>query len=162
MSASWGGPQADPHNGPHTVTAADRDYYAVIKFDPAKVTPVPNYGGFAINGISPDPNPGQTVCKQGSATGSDCQHVTPFLDSHPERPISRMHASYQSGDDGGPVTSDDLLVGMIYNGFSTIATGPFIVGHPAQSEITVHYINAIIADVNAKGGPGAGFSPIPA
>jgi hypothetical protein len=39
------------------VGAADGDYYAVIKFDPAKVTPVPNYGGFAINGISADPNP---------------------------------------------------------------------------------------------------------
>jgi hypothetical protein len=124
---------------------------------------VANYGGFAINGISPDPNPGDTVCKDGSATGPDCVPIKPFLDSTPDRPISRMHvAAYQSGDDGGPVTSGGLLVGMIYNGFSTIATGPFIVGHPAQSEIRVHYISAIINDVNAKGGPGAGFAPIPA
>jgi hypothetical protein len=101
MSASWETPSRPRIMARIRVTAADGDYYAVIKFDPAKVTPVPNYGGFAINGISPDPNPGQTVCKQGSATGSDCQHVTPFLDSRPERPISRMHASYQSGDDGG-------------------------------------------------------------
>lgn len=73
-----------------------------------------------------------------------------------------MHvAAYQSGDDGGPVTSNGLLVGMIYNGFSTIATGRFIVGHPAQSEIRMQYISAILNDVIAKGGPGAGFSPNP-
>ncbi|HVQ99988.1 MAG TPA: serine protease, partial [Mycobacterium sp.] len=29
--------------------------YAVIRFDPAKVTPVANVGGFEIDGIGPDP-----------------------------------------------------------------------------------------------------------
>lgn len=85
----------------------------------------------------------------------------PFLDSRPDRPIARINASYESGDDGGPVTSDDLLVGMIYSGFHTIATGPFIVGHPSQPEIRMIYISAILADVNVKGGPGAGFVTIP-
>src|SRR5262249_21604416 len=33
--------------------------YAVIKFDPAKVAPVADFGGFAINGIGPDPAFGQ-------------------------------------------------------------------------------------------------------
>lgn len=143
------------------VTAADGDYYAVIKFDPAKVIPVSNFGGFAINGVNQDPSPGQTVCKDGGATGPDCVPIKPFLDSTPDRPLSRMHvAAYQPADDGGPVTSDGLLVGMIWNGFTTIPTGPFIVGSPAQAQIRVHYINAILNDLTAKGGPGAGFKPI--
>jgi hypothetical protein len=144
-----------------TVASADGDYYEIIKFDPAKVNPVSNYGGFAINGVSGDPNPGDTVCKDGAATGPDCVPIKPFLDSTPDRPISRMHVgAYQPGDDGGPVTSNGLLVGMIYNGFATLATGPFIVGHGSQPQIRVHYISAILGDVNAKGGLGAGFSPI--
>lgn len=46
--------------------------YAVIKFDPAKVAPVANYGGFIINGIGPEPVFGQIACKQGRTTGNSC------------------------------------------------------------------------------------------
>jgi hypothetical protein len=39
-----------------TVVAADDGLdYAVIKFDRAKVTPIANFAGFAINAIGPDP-----------------------------------------------------------------------------------------------------------
>jgi hypothetical protein len=55
-----------------------------------------------------------------------------------------------------------LLVGMIYNGFINPAIPPVFAGHPAQPEIRVIYTSAILNDANAKGGPGAGFSPIPA
>lgn len=139
-----------------TVTAAnDYFHYVVIKFDSAKVTPVANYDGFAINGIGPDAAPGQPVCKQGSATGKDCKYIRPFLDSRPDRPTARIQASYQPGDNGGPVTSDDLLVGMIYNGFVVVSLDAF-----SGPEIRVIYINAILADANASGGPGAGFTPV--
>lgn len=141
-----------------TVTAANAYFhYAVIKFDRAKVIPVGNYDGFAINGIGPDPAPGQSACKQGSATGKDCKSIRPFLDSRPDRPTARMQASWQPSDYGGPVTADELLVGMIYNGFFVASADAF-----SGPEIRVIYINAILADANARGGPGAGFTPIPA
>jgi hypothetical protein len=167
-AASCGGPgspvTAEGSGTPVGSVAAANDYlhYSVIKFDPAKVTPTASFAGFAINGIGPDPTPGQPACKQGGATGRDCHNIRPFLDSTPERPIARIAASYGSGDDGGPVTSDDLLVAMITSGFINAATPPFPVGHPAQPENRVIYISAILNDVNAKGGPGAGFTPIPA
>ena len=44
--------------------------YAVIQFDRARVAPVANFGGFAINGIGPDPAFGQIACKQGRTTGN--------------------------------------------------------------------------------------------
>ncbi len=43
--------------------------YSVTKSDPAKVTPVPDFAGFAINGIGPDLEWHQPACKLGAATG---------------------------------------------------------------------------------------------
>src|ERR1700722_18579871 len=54
------------------VAGNDKLDYAVIQFDPAKVTPVANFDGFAINGIGPDPAVGQIACKQGRTTGNSC------------------------------------------------------------------------------------------
>ena len=54
------------------VSGNDNLDYAVIKFDPAKVTPVANYNGFVISGIGPDPTFGQIACKQGRTTGNSC------------------------------------------------------------------------------------------
>lgn len=136
--------------------------YAVIKFDPAAVTPVHDFAGFAINGIGPDPAPNQPVCKQGGATGNDCGHTSPLLNSRPDHPTSRIAASWQPGDDGSPITSNDLLVAMVYDGFILPATGPFIVGHPEQPESRVIMFSAILNDVDANGGSGAGFTPVPA
>lgn len=162
-----GSPVAAAGGAPVGSVVAANDYlhYSVIKFDPAKVTPVANFNGFAINGIGPEPAPNQLACEQGGATARDCGYVRPFSDSTPDRPVSRIQASYESGDDGGPVTSGDLLVGMIYSGFHTFQGVPTILGpNPPASkpEVRVIYISAILADVDAKGVPGEGFSPIPA
>jgi hypothetical protein len=167
-AAHCGGPGAQvvaegaEDRGTAGTVATTNDYldYAVITFDPTKVTPIANFAGFAINGIGPDPAPDQPVCKQGGATGNDCGYIRPFLDSRPDRPAARIAASWQPGDDGTPVTSDGLLVAMIHNGFILPATGPFIIGHPEQSENRVIYISAILDDANGGGGPGAGFTPI--
>jgi len=49
-----------------TVAAANGNlHYAVIKFDPAKVTPISDFAGFAISGIGPDPGSSQPVCTHG-------------------------------------------------------------------------------------------------
>jgi hypothetical protein len=139
--------------------------YSVIKFEPAKVTPVANFAGFAINGIGPDPAPDEADCKQGNASGRDCGLVRPFSDSTPDRPVSRIQASFQQGDEGGPVTSGDRLVGMIYSGFFTFQGVPTLfrpVPPPSKPEIRLIYTSSILNDVNAKDVPGAGFSPVPA
>jgi hypothetical protein len=129
--------------------------YAVIKFDPAKVTPTARFAGFPINGVGPDPDFRQPACTQGAATGNNCSHNVSV-----PGPGSRfaMPAPFQPGDDGRPVTCDGLLVGLAYD----VQVMPADYIHPTISETHVTKFSAILADVNAKGAPGAGFTPIPA
>jgi hypothetical protein len=142
-----------------SVVAANGDLdYAVIRFDPAKVVPTANFAGFAINGIGPDPSGfGQQVCKQGGATGFGCGG---FKFGGPKPGIVAANVpSWQPGDDGEPVTVDGQLVGITRKGSTTAVLGPI----PEMStHIGFTLFSAIRGDVNAKGGPGAGFSPIPA
>jgi hypothetical protein len=163
-AATCGGPgsSVDIEGGPGgvgTVTAADDDLdYAVIRFDPAKVVPTASFAGFAINGIGPDPSGfGQAVCKQGGATGFGCGG---FKFGGPKPAIVAANVpSWQPGDDGEPVTVGGQLVGITRKGSTTAILGPI----PEMStHIGFTLFSAILADVNAKGGPGAGFSPIPA
>jgi hypothetical protein len=68
------------------------------------------------------------------------------------------HADFQPGNDGGPVTSNDLLIGVVIGG-KTVQADRAI----PQIDFTDYTkFSAILNDVNAKGGPGEGFSPIPA
>jgi hypothetical protein len=141
-----------------TVIAADAGLdYAVIKFDAARVIPTANFGGFPINGVGPDPAPNQPACKLGGATGTDCRFIRYFLVSNPDRPGARMQATWQPGDDGGPVTTDELLVGMIRTGSLDVSIDTI-----SQPQIKMTFFSAILADTNARGGPGAGFTPVPA
>jgi hypothetical protein len=139
------------------VAASDEPLdYAVIKFDPAKLTPIANFAGFVINGIGPrNYEWRQPACKLGAATGYICTGIVSF-----PGPGTRMTFSglFQPGDDGGPVTSDDMLIGMIHNGWVTP-------GFPGQADIPATFLvkfSAILDDVNTNGGPGAGFTPVPA
>ncbi|MDT5254857.1 MAG: hypothetical protein QOH07_3811, partial [Mycobacterium sp.] len=97
------------------VSGNDSLDYAVIQFDPAKVIPVANFGGFVINGVGPDPAFGQVACKQGRTTGNSCG-VTWGPGQDPGTIV--MQVCGQPGDSGGPVTVDNLLVGMIHGAFS--------------------------------------------
>lgn len=137
-----------------SVVASNDDLdYAVIKFDPSKVTPISDFDGFAINGVGPNPGFGQGACMQSRATGRTCTYFTAPAIGKPA--AMTLKTPWNPDNDGAPVTSNDLLVGMIRDGSATslnvIPTRPIAV-----------LINAILDDVNAKGGPGAGFSPIPA
>jgi hypothetical protein len=163
-AATCGGPgnSVDIEGGPRgvgNVVAANDDLdYAVIKFDPTKAAPTASFAGFAINGIGPDPSGfGQPVCTQGGATGNGCGT---FKFGGPRPGIVAAHMpSWQPGDDGAPITVDGQLVGMTRNGY----TGLVGAGVPVLStHVTFTLFSAILADVNAKGGPGAGFTPIPA
>jgi hypothetical protein len=169
-SAHCGGPGSNVAFGPagdvgSVVSANDDLDYAVIKFDPRKVTPVANFDGFAINSVGPFPAFGQWVCEQSSATGNQCSYIT--IPNHNPAFVS-VHGCRNPDDQGAPVTAGDVLVGMIVNwGPENSPPCPFYnIPGSRRFNITLDArlvsINAITDDVNAKGGPGAGFSPIPA
>lgn len=145
-----------------TVVAANGNlHYAVIKFDPAKVTPISDFAGFAITGIGPDPGSSQPVCTQGGATGFNCG-LTTIAGVIPGR-IKAMMPAWQLGDDGAPITVDGQLAGMT---FRAVVVGNLLYG-PAffpggNANISVVLFSAILDDVNTNGGPGAGFTPIAA
>lgn len=136
-------------------TADDHLDYAVIKFDPAKVIPVANFAGFAINGVGSDPSPGQPICTQGGATGVNCGNIK--FGGRPDIVAANM-PSWQPGDNGAPITVDDQLVGMTRKGFTgLVGVGPI---PRLSTHISFELFNAILDDVNSKGGPGAGFTPV--
>lgn len=131
--------------------------YAVIRFDPAKVAPVANYGGFQIDGIGPDPATGEVVCKDGRTTGNSCGVVFgPGQD--PGTIVAQLCG--QQGDSGGPVTVNNQLIGMVHGAWSEnlpTCVNQYI---PLHTPATVVSINAVLADLAAKNRPGAGFVPV--
>jgi hypothetical protein len=139
-----------------SVVATDADLYAVIKFDPAKVTPTANFAGFIINGIGPDPSYRQPACTHGAESGDTCGIIgTPTT---VPGVIGAGYGSWNPGDVGEPVTVEGQLVGVTRNGANMFFFDEARTVHHTDFAL----ISAILNDVNAKGGPGAGFSPIPA
>ncbi|WP_186245102.1 S1 family peptidase [Mycobacterium simulans] len=164
-SAHCGGPGAPvaaegPGNNPTVgtmVAGNDALDYAVIKFDPAKVTPVANFNGFAINGIGPEPTFGQIACKQGRTTGNSCG-VTWGPGQDPGTIL--MQVCGGPGDSGAPVTVDNLLVGMIHGAFSENLPTCVTKYIPLHTPAVVMSFNADLADINEKNRPGSGFVPV--
>ncbi|WP_422205999.1 serine protease [Mycobacterium sp.] len=165
-SAHCGGPgavvaseAAKDHGNVGTMVAGnDALDYAVIQFDRAKVAPLANVGGFAINGIGPDPAFGQVACKQGRTTGNSCG-VTWGPGQDPGTIV--MQVCGRPGDSGGPVTVNDQLVGMIHGAFSENLPACITKYVPLHTPAVVQSINAILADLAAKNRPGVGFAPVP-
>src|ERR1700756_535040 len=131
--------------------------YAVIQFDPAKVTPVRNYNGFQINGIGPDPAFGQIACKLGRTTGYSCGVIWGPGDQ-PGTIVSQICG--RPGDSGAPVTVGSQLVGMIHGAYSEELPACVIKFIPLHTPAVAESINSILADINAKNRPGSGFSPV--
>lgn len=145
--------------------------YAVIKFDPARVNPISNFRGFAINGISGDAGQGQVACRLSRGSGHTCFTLTgqalaiaPPVGAGPSVGApgvitafstagSPDGAFWQPDDGGGPVTVNDQLIGMVGDSFN-------IWPPVRQHRITVVTITPILDDANARGGPGAGFAPV--
>ena len=147
---------AENHGSLGTVAAVgDGLDYSVIRFDPAKVSPTANFAGFPIDGIGPDPDLGEPACTLGAATGDQCSRIVTIPGPGPGR---SMLAPFQPGDDGRPVTSDDLLIGLVRDGYTIPGD---LLGNLPMPETELILFSAILNDVNAKGGAGAGFSPIP-
>ena len=164
-SAHCGGPGAqvssetNPDNGVVGTMVAGNDNldYAVIRFDPAKVQPVANYKGFLIDGIGPDPAFGQVACKLGRTTGYSCGFTWgPGQD--PGTILNQVCG--QPGDSGAPVTVNNKLVGMIHGAFSDDLPTCVVKYVPLHTPAVTVSINAVIADLDAKSRPGAGYVPI--
>lgn len=116
--------------GPHGVGLD----YAVIVFDRSKVNPVATVGDTTIRSIADPPPEGTPVCKQGTTSGRTCgttlTSMGPYLvTTVPEFP----------GDSGAPVVAGETLIGnqWVWGGSSSMT--------------------AILEDLAARGGAGAGF-----
>jgi len=197
-SAHCGGPGvsvvaegAEDRGDVGTVVAVDADLdYAVIKFDPAKVTPTSNFDGFAINGIGPDPPQLHTPCVESRAdghapTGHVCVDVTypeQFqMSCQQSRATGRTcadiigpgrdpatlnaHECANPDDSGAPVTVNDLLIGMVRGGFIPGIPCPVPSPFPGVAFFPVAAQPEVVS-INAiianaaKGGPGVGFVPV--
>ncbi len=108
--------------------------YAVIVFDRDKVVAAPTIAGVPIRRIAPPPPPGAHVCKQGITTGLTCGVMLRTSGPYIVNTIAEG-----AGDSGSPVVAGDALIATQW------VTG-------AGTAMT-----AILADLDRRGGPGAGF-----
>jgi hypothetical protein len=112
--------------------------YAVIKLDPAKVTPTATVsspsGSLTITSIGQVPGFGTRMCKQGHRTGLTCG-----ITLVPDRIWYTTLIFTLGGDSGSPVVNGTTLTGTAWG--------------------ALHFtpITSILADMNAQGGVGAGF-----
>jgi hypothetical protein len=164
-SAHCGGPgaqvgaEAAPKAGPLGTMVAGNEAldYAVIQFDPQKVRPVNNIDGFQIDGLGPDPAPGDIACKQGRSTGYSCG-ITWGPGKDPGTFINQVCG--QPGDSGAPVTVNNRLVGMIHGAFSEELPTCVVKYIPLHTPAVNMSFNTQLADIVAKNRPGSGFVPI--
>lgn len=165
-SAHCGGPGAqvgvegdESHGVVGTMVAGNDSLdYAVIKFDPAKVTPVANFDGFLIDGIGPDPVFGDIACKLGRTTGYSCG-VTWGPGTEPGTIVNQVCG--QPGDSGAPVTVNNKLVGMIHGAYTEDLPTCVVKYIPLHTPAVTMSINTQLADIAAKNRPGTGFVPVP-
>ena len=164
-SAHCGGPGATvaaegaEDQGPVGEMVAGNDSldYAVIRFDPAKVTPTNNVDGFVIDGLGPDPTFGEIACKLGRTTGYSCG-VTWGPGNDPGTIVNQVCG--QPGDSGAPVTVNNKLVGMIHGAYTEDLPTCVVKYIPLHTPAVTMSINTQLADITAKDRPGTGFVPI--
>lgn len=128
--------------------------YAVIELGP-RADLTASYNGTTIRSTGGAARTGDTLCKNGYATGVTCG-MTWIADG--VRNQSQVCA--MAGDSGAPLYSGTRLVGMV-NGSSIPQTANLACSTPLQGPIhapTVSTnIDAIIRDLNARPGVGNGF-----
>ncbi|WP_422744215.1 serine protease [Mycobacterium sp. WMMD1722] len=131
--------------------------YAVIQFDPQKVTPTADVNGFRIDGIAPDPPFGSVACKLGRTTGQSCGVIWgPGQD--PGTIVSQVCGG--PGDSGAPLTVNNRLVGMIHGAFSENLPGCVTQYIPLHTPAVAMSFGTQLADIVAKNRPGSGFVPV--
>ncbi|WP_328399776.1 hypothetical protein [Nocardia sp. NBC_00403] len=111
--------------------------YAVIVFDKSIVEPVATVGKTTIRGVGSPPPAGTSVCKQGAASDRSCGTTLTTTGPYLVNTISEI-----PGDSGAPMVAGDTLVGNQWMWGAGTA------------------ITDILADLDRRGGIGAGFRPV--
>lgn len=138
-----------------TVVSKNEDLdYAVIELgSDAEVTN--SYNGVTAHGVGGDVKPGDVVCKRGVATGTTCGMT--FMSGNN---IQLNQVCAIVGDSGAPVFRNGKIVGSISGGYQPGNVGVSCVT-PLQGALHVPTVasdaDAIVADMNRRGGVGAGF-----
>ncbi|WP_433580505.1 S1 family peptidase [Nocardia brasiliensis] len=122
--------------------------YAVIEFDPRRVTPVNRIGGTTITELGAPAQFPAIVCKRGSTSGTSCGVTWGDLRATSTETWTQM--CVLRGDSGAPVVLGSTLVGMVNAYFAVGCFGP---------EVGTT-ISAIMADLNARNDIGAGYRPV--
>ncbi|AHH22367.1 hypothetical protein [Nocardia nova] len=121
--------------------------YAVIEFDPGRVTPVNRIGNLTITGVGAPAQFPNIICKEGRTTGNTCGLAFGDVFQTDE---TWAEMCVVEGDSGAPVVVGSTLVGMVNAYLAVACFGP---------EVGTN-MTAITNDMNARGGAGAGFAPI--
>jgi hypothetical protein len=121
--------------------------YAVIQFDPNKIVPVNHIGNVTITGVGAPAQFPMIVCKEGRTSGNTCGIAWGDIFQTDE---TWTQMCVVEGDSGAPVVVGTTLVGMVNAYLAVACFGP---------EVGTN-MSAITADMNARGGVGAGFRPI--
>ncbi|MEU7145330.1 serine protease [Nocardia sp. NPDC046473] len=122
--------------------------YAVIEFDSARVTPVNQVGGTTITDLGGPAYFPNVVCKRGGTSGTSCGVVWGDVRATATETWTQM--CVMKGDSGAPVVIGSTLVGMVNAYLGVGCFGP---------EVGTN-ISAIMNDLNARGGIGAGYQPL--
>ncbi|WP_051406784.1 serine protease [Nocardia sp. CNY236] len=122
--------------------------YAVIQFTPGTIVPVNRIGNVTITEIGAPATFPQIVCKEGRTTGNTCGIAWGDVFRTNVETWSQM--CVVEGDSGAPVVTGTTLVGMVNAYLAVACFGP---------EVGTN-MSAIMTDLNARGGAGAGYVPI--
>lgn len=128
--------------------------YSVVEFgDNAEVSN--SYNGVTVNSVGgPAPATGEVLCKQGVATGHTCGNTWTASEQ-----VSITQVCAMQGDSGAPVMRGDQVVGMVSGGllpFHQLQCQSPLQGQLFMPTVVTNMSN-VMADLNATGGPGAGF-----
>ena len=136
------------------VASNERHDYSVIEFGSnAEVTR--SYNNVTIDEIADGPHFGEQVCKNGVATGYTCG-----IHYGAVQGIQFNQVCASLGDSGGPLLTGNRLVGVISGGANPTGLD-LSCRSPLQGFVHVPTMatdaNTLFADLNARGGVGAGF-----
>lgn len=128
------------------------DYSVIELGSNAEITR--SYNGVTVNSVGGPVRPGDILCKQGVATGHTCGNVWTADEAlH----ISQLCAMV--GDSGAPVMAGDRVVGLVSGG--VLADQRFSCRTPLQGQLFMPTVSTsldnVLADMDSRGGVGAGF-----
>lgn len=119
--------------------------YSVVVYDKAKVTGSSVGHNITVNKNGPRPPFGQWICKSGQTTGHTCGFATYFPDSG----NTAGWIFVLPGDSGGPLVYGTTWAGIVSR-----------IDFELRGPMSFASADRILADLNARGGPGAGFVPL--